>query len=258
MRPGIRITALLTSIRIAAGAAALTLAMAGCSSGAAPGMHLGALGGKPAPPPAVALALETGFLPDPARMSANSRYPFAESWVEPGADFHSYSKIMLAPVSLEHLQPPASGSDADANQDNKPAALDAAIFAGDALNSAIQQDSAHRFTAASSPDAKTVIVEMAIVELEPNRADIAASSLGMATYASVAAALESRSKHTGRGSVGMEMILRDGRTNQVIAIFADTRRADAPAGEAKITPGYGFADPIVGEWMRQTIAMLAS
>ncbi|HVA79845.1 MAG TPA: DUF3313 family protein, partial [Candidatus Binataceae bacterium] len=178
--------------------------------------------------------------------------------VEPNADFHSYSKIMLAPVSLEHLQPPASGDDAAANENNKPAALDAAIFAGDAFAGAIQQDPAHRFTAVSSPAAKTIIVEMAIVELDPSRADSTVPSLGMATYAAVAAALERRSNRTGRGSIAMEMILRDGRTHQVIAIFADNRRADAPAGDARLTPGYGFADPIVGEWMRQTIAMLAS
>ncbi len=232
-------------------------ALAGCSSQLARSVEFGPFHTKQ-PPPALTTALKAGFLPEPTRMSPNSRYPFQVSWVQPGIDFHGYSEVMLAPVSLEHLAPPAPDSSGNISVDNKAAALDAAIFAGDAFARAVQDDPAHRFTAVTRPDAKTIVVEMAIVELTPSRLDTAASSFGIPTFASASSALVREANLTGRGSIAMELELRDGRTNQVLAIFADTRHAKAPSGDQKLTPGFGFANEIVGNWMRQTVAMLSS
>jgi hypothetical protein len=239
---------------LAAFAIAIATAIAGCSSSvvsSANPFHA-------RQPPVMAAALRAGVLPDPARMSPNPRYPFQESWVRPGVDFQNYREVMLAPVSLEHLEPPPPDSSGNVSQDYKTAALDAAIFAGDAFGRAVQDDPAHRFTLASRPDAKTIVVEMAIVGLNPTRPDSTASSFGIPTFASASSALMRESNLKERGSIGIEMALRDGRSNQVIAIFADTRRAPVPQGDQKITPGFGFVDQIVGDWMRQIVAMLKS
>jgi len=250
MRQRIRLAA--RGVAIALGAAAL----AGCSSDAMRPLNLSPF--HAAQPPAVATALEAGFLPEPARMAPNSRYPFQASWVQPGIDFHNYSAVMLAPVSLEHLAPPAPDSGGNISVDNKAAALDAAIFAGDAFARAVQDDPAHRFTAAVRPDAKTIVVEMAIVELTPNHQPASADAFGIPTFASAASALTLQTNKSGRGTIAMELALRDGHSNQVIAIFADTRRAPLPPGDQKLTAGFGFANEIVGDWMRQTLAMLKS
>ncbi len=189
-------------------------------------------------------------------MTADSRYPFQQSWVQPGVDFKNYNEVMLAPISLEHLAPaPATNS---AFQDNRSASIDAAVSAGEAFTRAVQDDSAHRFALVTRAEAKTIVVEMAIVELGPSLRPSSADAFGIPTTTSASSALQREANLNGRGTIGMELKLRDGKTNQVIAIFADTRRAEAPAGGEKLAPGYGFANQIAGDWMRQIVAMLNS
>jgi hypothetical protein len=245
--------------RIASHALAIVLA-ASALSGCGAVQPLSQGGAQPANPvqvqPAPAPALHTGFLPDPARMTANSRYPFQQSWVQPGVDFKNYNEVMLAPISLEHLAPvPASNS---AFQDNRSASVDAAVFAGEAFTQAVQDDSAHRFALVTRAEAKTIVVEMAIVELRPSLRPSSADAFGIPTTTSASSALQREANLNGRGTIGMELKLRDGKTNQVIAIFADTRRAEAPAGDEKLATGYGFANQIAGGWMRQIVALIES
>ncbi|MGB6554368.1 MAG: DUF3313 family protein [Candidatus Binataceae bacterium] len=232
--------------------------LAGCSSGVVQPLKQ-----SPAPaketqqPPEAAIAAGTGFLPDPARMTTDSRYPFRQSWVQPGVDFKNYTEVMLAPISLEHLAPPPANSGATA-EDNRHASVDAAVFAGDAFIQAVHDDPSRRFSIVTQADAKTIVVEMALVELTPSVQPSSADAFGIPTSSSASSALQREANLNGRGTVAMELKLRDGKTNQVIAIFADARRAKAPPGDQKLTPGYGFANQIAGLWMRQTVAMLAS
>ncbi|HUY39091.1 MAG TPA: DUF3313 family protein [Candidatus Binataceae bacterium] len=244
---------------LAARAAAIIFAasaLAGCSSGA-----MQSPGQNPAPvtppQPAVATAPPTGFLPDPARMTADSRYRFQHSWVQPGVDFRNYPKVMLAPISLEYLAPPAAAS-SGTPQDNRHAAVDIAIFAGEEFTHAVQNDPSHRLTLVTAADAKTIIVEMALVELTPNTQPSSADAFGMPTTTSASSALQREANLNGRGAIAMELKLRDGNTSQVIAIFADARRAKAPSGEERLAPGYGFANDIAGDWMSRIVAMLDS
>jgi len=248
-------------IRIAARALVIAFAasvLAGCSSGVVQSLNQ-----SPAPakdtqqPPEAAIAAGTGFLPDPARMMADSRYPFHQSWVQPGADFKNYTEVMLAPISLEYLAPPTTAS-GGTPQDNRHASVDAAVFAGEAFTQAVQDDPSRRFTIVTHVDAKTIVVEMAIVELTPSVRPSSADAFGIPTTTSASSALQREANLNGRGTIAMQLKLRDGKTNQVIAIFADARRADAPSGDEKITPGYAFANQIVGDWMRQIVAMLNS
>ncbi len=163
---------------------------------------------------------------------------------------------MLAPISLEYLAPAPPASAGAPPQDNRHASVDAAVFAGDALIRAVQADPSHHFTIATKADAKTIVVEMAIVELTPNTQPSSADAFGMPTNSSASSALQHEANLDGRGTIAMELKLRDGKTNRVIAIFADARRAKVPSGDERLTPGYGYANEIVGDWMRQIVAML--
>lgn len=249
-------------IRIAARALAIALAasvLAGCSSGVVQPLTQSSAPAKDTQqqPPEAAIPSGTGFLPDPARMMADSRYPFQQSWVQPGADFKSYTKVMLAPISLQYLAPPPAAS-GGAPGDNRHASVDVAVFAGEAFTRALQDDPSHRLTIVTEADAKTLVVEMAIVELAPSERPSSADAFGIPTTTSASSALQREANLNGRGTIAMQLKLRDGKTNQVMAIFADARRANAPSGDEKITPGYGFANQIAGDWMRQIEAMLNS
>ncbi|MGH7781824.1 MAG: DUF3313 family protein [Candidatus Binataceae bacterium] len=239
--------------------ASLAVALAGCSAGAMHPLKPGSSAADLSPPPVGAAALTAGYLPDPARMMADKRYPFEQSWVQPGVNFKSYSEVVLAPISLEHLVPLEPGKPGDPAPDNRTPAVDAAISAGEAFSRAVHADPARRLAVVAHPGAKTIVVAMAIVALVPSHLDTPETALGLATAAaSASSALQRDANLNGRGSIGMEMELRDGRSNQVIAIFADSRRAKTPAGNGQLSSGYGFANQIVGEWMRQTVAMLNS
>ncbi|MHB8384476.1 MAG: DUF3313 family protein [Candidatus Binataceae bacterium] len=250
MRYRIRIAALVLAIALGA------FALEGCSPRASRLLN-------PNPEemtqgPNFAIGNGGGFLPDPARMTAEKRYPFQLSWVQPGTDFRTYSAVMLAPVSLEYLRPPAPAPGEITPPDNQRAGVDAAVFAGEAFVRAVQDDPARRFMLATKAEPKILVVEMAIVRLTPNLQSSTADAFGVPASASAASALQRAANVNARGTIGMELKVRDGRSNEVIAIFSDTRRAPAPSGDERITPGYGFANQIISDWMRQTVAMLAS
>ncbi len=248
-------------IRIAARALAIAFAasvLAGCSSGVVQPLNQSPASAKePRQPPDAALSAGTGFLPDPARMMADSRFPFHLSWVQPGTDFKNYTEVMLAPISLQYLAAPPTAS-AATPQGNRHASVDVAVFAGDAFIQAVRDDPSHRLTIVTKADAKTIVVEMAIVALAPSVRPSSADAFGIPTTTSASSALQREANLNGRGTIAMQLKLRDGKTSQVIAIFADARRANAPPGDEKLTPGYGFANQIVGDWMRQIVAMLNS
>lgn len=210
------------------------------------------------PAQAFAIGSGGGFLPDPARMTAEKRYPFELSWVQPGTDFMTYSAVMLAPVSLEYLAPLTPAPGEITPPDNKRPGVDAAVFAGEAFERAVQDDPSRRLMLATKAEPEILVIEMALTKLTPNLQSATADAFGVPASSSAATALQREANANARGTIGMELKIRDGKTNQIIAIFRDTRRAPAPSGDERITPGYGFANQIIRDWMRQTVAILAT
>jgi Protein of unknown function (DUF3313) len=205
--------------------------------------------------PAPAAIPASAFLPNASRMSANPAYPFALSWVDPSADFTRYRAIVIAPVSLADLGPVPAGVagrvDAHARQE---AALQAAMRVPDAFDKAAARTDALKVTA--NAGAGTVVASIAIVQLVPNLAAQDAGEPDAQLVIRPEAAQASRPIALEPGEIAMEAILRDGSTDKVLAMFADTQHSDiAPTAMAPPSE-YGFTGRAIDGWAQKIVRMI--
>jgi hypothetical protein len=235
-------------------------ALWGC--GLASGPHAGVkplpdFAAKPAPRSVPAQAAAAAFFPDPSRMTANPAYPFARSWVDPSVDFTRFRTISIAPVSLAYLRPaPAGGAgDADASA-RKEAALQAAIRVPDAVEKAVARSGTLKV--GHDTGAGTVVSSTAIVQLVPNLTAHDASQPGAQMLIGSMTSQTSKPVAVEPGEIAMETILRDGDSYKVIAMFADTQRAEVSPAAAAAPSKYGFVDRAIDDWARNLVRVISS
>jgi hypothetical protein len=243
-----------------AAAAILSTAIWGC--GLAAGVHssvrpLPEIAAPPASHPKTAETPPSAFFPDAARLTANPAYPFARSWVDPSVDFTRYRALVIAPVSLAYLRPvPASaGADIDAHG-RQEAALQAAMQVPDDFEKAAARGGALKVRERTG--AGTVVASMAIVQLVPSRTAHDAGQQDTQLLMGTASSQMSRPIAVEPGEIAMETILRDGGSNKVVAMFADTQRAQIPPSAKKPPSDYDFAARAIDEWTREVVHVIYS
>ena len=156
------------------------------------------------------------------RNSSRARF-LDEVWVTPELEGKAlvdlYTKVYFAPVNVGYLK--NQGWWASQNLRTKEHLdEDAAMLAKymhDALEKAAKNYPVRRLEVVSQPQPDAVIVECAITELVPTKAfwNAAATSAGF-----VVSGVGMLSTF-GKGAIGIEGQLRDGRTRNVIATFQD-------------------------------------
>ncbi|MFO1078417.1 MAG: DUF3313 family protein [Planctomycetota bacterium] len=205
---------------------------------------------SPAPP--------AGFA-EPGNMVHNPALPFHRVWRDRGFDFAARDCIHVAPVNTDYLlsqtwwQEVGRGSKAHAD------AVDLGREFRDCVVAAFRDDPRHRFTVIEEDDVaprreRTLVLELAIVELVPNKALLQALTLpagplgllarkGMDAYESTSIAFEGR--------------VRDAATGAVVATVADREQKKAGLIDIKNFTWYGHVREILGEWAGQ-FRMVAS
>jgi hypothetical protein len=205
-------------------------------------------------------APDAGFLLQPGRMVERDRsqHPFQRVWVAEHHDRDRYSKIIVAPVEIEHL---LEGSWWDKMSTATFFGLhdDAERLSGrlqGIVEQAFSDDPNHRFEVTDQPDAQTVILELALVEIVPNKSVMALAALasfgGGPAVSSPINLVASRAEH---GFFAFEGRLRDGATGQVIAMFSDRETAKTRVLDLQSVMWYGHANDIFDEWAEQLVAV---
>jgi hypothetical protein len=198
-------------------------------------------------------ASPSGFIPD-KELTKASDLPFQRAWRKSDLDWSHYKEIYIAPWNTEHLREMNWWEKLERGEKVKEDAKELAGYARGVFEEAFRKDSKHRFVVVEQPGPNTLVAEFALVEVIPNK--IVLDALGYAAGPAVGAAgtvAANVQTATTHSSVAFEGRMRDGETNEVVAMFADRESEKFSIVNVKDLTWYGHAKSILREWADQFV-----
>ncbi len=154
-------------------------------------------------------APDAGFIDNPSQLKVNAKLPFDAVWFQDGVDLRRYSKVYVAPIDTSHLLKLDWWDRANFAPGTEQSQADnLAKYFQDHVIQSFKTDSKKAYTVVDAPDAETLLVELAIVEVIPTK-----EWLNVIGYLAVGA--------LSSGTTAFEGRLRDGKTKQLVAQFKD-------------------------------------
>jgi hypothetical protein len=216
------------------------------------GLAAAAIGGvgciqkaKPASP--------SGFIPE-KELEKPSDLPFQKAWRKKDLDWGHYKEIYVAPWNVEYLRQMTWWERLERGEKVKEDAKELAGYARGIFEEAFRKDRKHRFQVVEQPGPNTLVAEFALTEVVPNK--IVLDTLGYAAgpvagaAGTAAATVQTSATHS---TVSFEARMKDGGTNEVVAMFADRESEKFSLVNVKDLTWYGHAKAILREWADQFV-----
>lgn len=203
-------------------------------------------------------APDSGFLEEPERMAEHrERAPFNRVWVDPAFSAANYRSILVAPVNTEHVL--ATSTWAKMSVREFTIEKDLANIAADFRQMVIdgfRESGENRFAIVESPAEDTMILELAITELVPGKAFLGA--VGLAAWAAppvVGVPAGAAASFAQAGWMAIEGRVRDAKTGQVMAMFADREQSKTRILDLQAVTWYGHARESMDDWAEQLVLL---
>ena len=197
----------------------------------------------------------THAFPDSSKMAENKLYPFNKSWFASDWNDPGRTSIVIAPVDTRLVKQSSWWRKAD--EKGKTAELgrdlqELADFTREEFQKAFREDPKQRFTVLDSPQAGSVVFDLAIVDVQPNKKALGALGLA-ATILAAPLGVAILAKEAAKGGVAIEGRLRDAQTGEAVALFADREKGKfAPINVARAT-AFGEVQRSIREWSEQWV-----
>jgi hypothetical protein len=201
-------------------------------------------------------ARDSGFLDESERMTEQrERYPLDRVWSKPGLVREAYNAVIVSPVNTEFLLENGGWRAANpANLELEESAKELAAFTRNAFVDTIRRDPRRRFRVADAPGPATATLELAIVELVPSNAALAAVGL-VAPVARAPVAGVAAKAAGGRPSVAIEGRIRDSQTGETLFQFADREEPAFRVIDVKSVSWYAHARDSIQLWAEQFVEL---
>jgi hypothetical protein len=190
-----------------------------------------------------------------SKMGEIDEVPFNEAWFAPGWNDPARSSIVIAPVDTSLVRESKWWKEAKKEGKLDELAKDLqelADFTREEFQSAFREDENHRFEVVGSPRSGSVVFELAIVDVEPNKASLGALGLA-ATILAAPLGVAILAKEAAKGGIAMEGRIKDADSGEVIALFADREKGKfAPINVARAT-AFGEVQKSIREWSEQWV-----
>jgi len=213
---------------------------------------------KPAP--------DSGYLQNPQLMKADKNIPYNRMYINPRFKDVQYNEIYVAPVNTDYVLAENIWEKATvahvSKEDVKKNVQMLADYQRSAFIKACQNDPKKHFRVVDTPGPNTLILEMALVQLVPSKAELQALGLvpvgfvGLGvTAVEIGASAATNSEDQGKGVVAMEARGRDGKSGEVCFMFADREHPPAAIVDIKALFWWEPAKPICDGWARQFVEL---
>jgi hypothetical protein len=208
---------------------------------------------KPAP--------DAGFLQQPKLMQSDAGVPFNRIWFDDKYRGKQYTKIYVAPVNTDYVMKEnlweiasLTSLDPDYVKQNLHMLAD---YQREAVIKAVAKNSNGKLRVVDKPDADTLILEMAIVQLVPSKPVLQAASYytWAATVVMIGGSVATQSEDQGKGVVAMEARTRDGASGTVTCMLADREHPPTAIIDVKALFWWEPAKPICDAWARQIVEL---
>jgi len=211
-------------------------------------LFVGACKAKPAAEP-------SGFLADDARLEKQDLYPFHKVWFSPKWNDRSYRSLVVRPVNTDFVKQSGWWAKANLKGGNEKMSEDLdnlAVYTREEFSKAFRNDKNKRFAVVDAPRADSLVLELALVDVIPNKASLGALGLAATVVAApVGAAIAA--KETAKGSVAIEGRFRDAQTGEVVAMWADREAGKFGPINLRRATWYGEAHKVIEEWAKQWV-----
>ncbi len=207
---------------------------------------VGACKAKPAKEP-------SGFLQENTQLEKQEIYPFHKAWFEPGWNGAEKRSIVIAPVNTSYVK--AAGWWSKANLKGSKMEEDLAnlaTYTQEEFQKAFRKDKKERFEVLDTPRSDSLVMELALVDVVPNKATLGALGLAASVVAAPVGA-SIAAKESAKGSVAIEGRLRDQETGRIVAQWADREAGKFGPINLRRATWYGEAHKIVQEWAKQWV-----
>ena len=191
-------------------------------------------------------APNAGFIAQPEKLEPQKDQAFDRLWLSPDRDWASYPKLYVAVVDVHHVLEMSFWD--KLNIRKSKVEYDLVVVADELredLIEAFRDDPTHHFEIVDDPaqvDADTAQLEVALVELVPNKAVLGA--IGLAAWGApleIGIPVATATAFIAHGAVAMEARVRDGRSGEVIAAFADRETGKMRVIDLRSLTWYGNA-----------------
>ncbi len=203
-------------------------------------------------------AEDSGFLAHPNLMkTVRERFPFDEVWLVDFSEgfFDCFENITVAEVDTTHLLKMQwlDTMSLEGRERVKEDAKQIATYMRKSFITALREEEEPRFQYVENSEKKTLILELALVELVPTKAWLSTSGAVAGFFLPGVGVL---SGFAASGSIAIEGRLRDGTSGEVVAMFKD-RESDqfAPIGIQDYT-WYHHATNAIDDWAEQVTEIL--
>jgi len=200
-------------------------------------------------------AKDSGFLEHPEEMTAqNKRFPFNRVWcINDGCDWSKYSSIIISEVDTNHILKMSWWDNFNVESKNKLQndRHEIANYIQKSFHAAIKNDNNKYHEVVYTPKNKTMVLEIALVELIPTKAFMRAAVdfLGLIIPGVQLLGL------TGSGSVAIEGRIRDESTGKIIFKFADREQDKSSIVSLNDLTWHGHAKEIVDDWALEFVEL---
>lgn len=191
----------------------------------------------------------SGFM-DRKDMILRGDLPFEMAWIKPGVKWAQYRKVVVLPVDTKHLMEADWWQEAGRSGDIKKDIQKLALYSRSVFEQAFTADPKKRFKVVYSlqKDPALLRVEAALTELTPNKIVLKAAGY-VPLYGLAAKAVN----QTNPSYVSIEIRLRDGRTGEVLAKFADKKKEPFTLVNVDQFSWYGFAEKRIEQWAAKLV-----
>ncbi len=205
---------------------------------------------KPAP--------DSGFLEESNKMTdSRERAPFHRAWVDPAYSSTNYGSILVAPVNTEYVEQQSSWAKTNVRQFRiKEDLAKVAQEFQDTLKEKFSESKDNRFAVVDKPRGDTMILEIAVTQLVPNKAFLGA--IGLAAWAAplpVGVPVGMLATFADDGWMAIEGRVRDAKTGAVMAMFADREAAKTRVLDLEAVTWYGQASESMNDWADQLVLL---
>jgi hypothetical protein len=206
-------------------------------------------------------APDSGFVENAQEMKAmRERAPFNRGWVDPAFSASNYQSILVAPVNTDYALKESTWAKTNVRKlVVKDVKQDLAMIAGEFRGIVIQKftdSKENRFAIVDAPGEDTMILELAITQLVPGKAFLGA--VGLAAWAAplpVGVPVGMAAAYAQSGWMAIEGRVRDAKTGQVMAAFADKEQSKTRVVDLEALTWYGNARESMSDWADQLVQL---
>jgi len=232
-------------------AAVSLLVFAGCSSMRSGSNELKSKAVAPAP--------DSGFIAHPESQAKHAELPFQRAWIKPGFEKSDYQELVVAPVNTQFMMEMDwlhKGSSASWTGDVKKDIEELGRYFHHQVVMAFRTDPLQRFQVIEFPDKpqqRALRLELALIEIDPSTPVLHALAWASPVIGdgAVMGAINQR-------RVAFEGRLRDLKTGEVVATFADRDMADVGPLDLTRLTWYGPAKGVMLTWAKQFVQIANS